>query len=484
MARSIILLLLAVSASLLGQSSGTPLDDYVNTPDPHYNYKYLTSFQGPNYSVYLLNMTSQKWLTEEVTTTPIWWHHVAVIVPSQIDYTDTGFLWIAGSKSTSGLPTEKDQFIQAFTALAVSTGTVCGVIYQVPFQPIVFRNDPAQKERVEDAIIAWTWRKFLDNGTNPEILLRLPMTKAVVRGMDTLSAFSRPYTGSVINKFVIGGESKRGWTTWTTAAVDKRVVGMVPTVMDLLNLQANLHHHYRSLGGWTFAFDDYYNESITYSLDSPNMPLMRAVIDPLTYSNRYTMPKMIVTTSGDEFFLPDDSHYYFDQLPGPKFMRIVPNAEHSMTGHFMADVLAIRSFYLNILANRTFPTVTWVRSATSLSGKIVVTTSEKPSKVVVYYAKTTDGKRRDFRLAIRDPATGGPMIHPVLWLSQPAQSINATQYVAQIDRPLMGWAAFFIQVQFPGLRDSTLEFTTEVNIVPDTFPFPDCSESSCYGNLV
>lgn len=29
---------------------------------------------------------------------------------------------------------------------------------------------------------------------------------------------------------------QRGWTTWTTGAVDKRVVAIVPMVMDLLNL--------------------------------------------------------------------------------------------------------------------------------------------------------------------------------------------------------------------------------------------------------
>ena len=29
---------------------------------------------------------------------------------------------------------------------------------------------------------------------------------------------------------------QRGWATWTTAAVDKRVVAFVPVVMDLLNL--------------------------------------------------------------------------------------------------------------------------------------------------------------------------------------------------------------------------------------------------------
>jgi PhoPQ-activated pathogenicity-related protein len=35
---------------------------------------------------------------------------------------------------------------------------------------------------------------------------------------------------------MIEGESKRGWTTWTTAAVDKRVFAAVPMTMDLCNL--------------------------------------------------------------------------------------------------------------------------------------------------------------------------------------------------------------------------------------------------------
>ena len=29
---------------------------------------------------------------------------------------------------------------------------------------------------------------------------------------------------------------QRGWTTWTTGAVDKRVIGIAPIVMDLLNI--------------------------------------------------------------------------------------------------------------------------------------------------------------------------------------------------------------------------------------------------------
>jgi PhoPQ-activated pathogenicity-related protein len=43
-----------------------------------------------------------------------------------------------------------------------------------------------------------------------------------------------------IKKWMIAGGSKRGWTTWTTAAVDKRVFAAVPIVMDMLDLNTVL----------------------------------------------------------------------------------------------------------------------------------------------------------------------------------------------------------------------------------------------------
>ena len=46
-----------------------------------------------------------------------------------------------------------------------------------------------------------------------------------------------------VAKFVIAGASKRGWTTWSTAAVDDRVVGIVPIVIDTLNVAKSAAHH-------------------------------------------------------------------------------------------------------------------------------------------------------------------------------------------------------------------------------------------------
>lgn len=43
----------------------------------------------------------------------------------------------------------------------------------------------------------------------------------------------------------------------------------------------NLHHHYRAYGGWSFAFNDYYQLNITQYMDSNNFELMASIIDPL-----------------------------------------------------------------------------------------------------------------------------------------------------------------------------------------------------------
>ena len=110
------------------------------------------------------------------------------------------------------------------------------------------------KRRSEDAIIGFTWWKWItDPETNPEWLVHLPMTKASMRAMDTITEYlTSPSAPQEIqdlelnpSKFIVSGGSKRAWATWTTAAVDPRVLAIVPVVMDNLNARENLHHHYR-----------------------------------------------------------------------------------------------------------------------------------------------------------------------------------------------------------------------------------------------
>ncbi|CAF1210020.1 unnamed protein product [Adineta steineri] len=124
--------------------------------------------------------------------------------------------------------------------LAVSSGSIGVDLLDIPNEPIRFMADSTQRNRFEDAIIAWTWKTFIDDPNNSYGLVLLPMTKACVRAMDVVQQFATRLNISVPETFVISGASKRGWTTWTTAAVDNvRVIGAIPIVMDMANFQEN-----------------------------------------------------------------------------------------------------------------------------------------------------------------------------------------------------------------------------------------------------
>jgi hypothetical protein len=116
-----------------------------------------------------------------------------------------------------------------------------------------------------------------------------------------MEAFLKQKSIADVTDFAIAGASKRGWTTWTTAAVDSRVIAAIPIVMDLLNMRQNFHHCWRAYGGWSNALSDYYAMNITSNLDNPNFQPMADIIDPLSYVNRLTMPKLVITLLATSF---------------------------------------------------------------------------------------------------------------------------------------------------------------------------------------
>ena len=201
--------------------------------------------------------------------------------------------------------------------------TIGAALFQVPNSPIIFHTDPVHESRSADAAIAFTWWHFLnDPSSSHEWLLNLPMTKASVRAMDTITAFmtsdSSPKEIKDLNsdpsQFLVAGASKRAWVTWNTAAVDPRVMGIVPVVMNNLNAAENLHHHYRAYGGWSFAFQDYWKMNITLQLDDPKFQTMMDIVDMYEYRDKILMPKLVCDATMDEFFLLDDTWYWWNNV--------------------------------------------------------------------------------------------------------------------------------------------------------------------------
>src|SRR5678816_2516852 len=151
----------------------------------------------------------------------------------------------------------------------------------VPNQPLVFAGET--KGRAEDSLIAYTWDKFLRTG-DEKWPARLPMTKSAVRALDTVTSFcaSKEGGGVKVDSFVVAGASKRGWTTWATAIVDKRVVAIIPIVIDMLNVEASFRHHFAAYGYYAPAVGDYEEMKIMQWQGTPQYRNLMKIEEPVS----------------------------------------------------------------------------------------------------------------------------------------------------------------------------------------------------------
>ena len=61
-----LILLFVTSVSLIKNNHSTPLDDYINKPDPAYSWKHFQTYPSSTYTVYVLNMTSQTFFNSNI----------------------------------------------------------------------------------------------------------------------------------------------------------------------------------------------------------------------------------------------------------------------------------------------------------------------------------------------------------------------------------------------------------------------------------
>ncbi len=409
----------------------------------------MGTIPGDGVTTYVLDMTSQAWRSEKEVNRNIWKHWVTVVVPDKVEFS-TGFLFITGGNNNSKAPDKADPFL---VEMATVTKSVVTELRMVPNQPLVFPDDG--KERVEDGIIAYTWDKYLRTG-DENWPLRLPMTKAAVRAMDTVTSFCAKQAGHkvTVDHFVVSGASKRGWTTWTTAAVDKRVVAIAPLVIDLLNIQQSFEHHFRAYGFWAPAVKDYDQKGIMDWNGTPQYAALMKIEEPYSYRDRLTMPKFMMNAGGDQFFLPDSSQFYFDELKGEKYLRYIPNTDHSMRGSDARESLI--AFYDSILRQTPRPKFFW---SFEKDGSIRVTSTTKPTEVKLWQA--TDEEKRDFRLEKIGQA----------YKSSAVEERGDGVYVAHFSAPPKGWSAAFVELTYPSGGKYPFKFTTPVRVLPDTLPF-------------
>ena len=225
------------------------------------------------------------------------------------------------------------------------------VLPQVPNQPLL-------DGKKEDELIAETFVRFLQTKDENWPLL-FPMVKSAVRAMDALQAWAKENRKPAPTRFVVTGGSKRGWTTWLTGAVDDRVVAIAPMVIVMLNLGEQGPNQLKVWGKYSEQIDDYVQRGLMEVNKAPEGALLWKMVDPFTYRDRLTKPKMLINGTNDRYWTLNALDLYWNELKGPKYLVELPNAGHGLEANRDWALGGIGAFFRHVISGRSLPTISW-----------------------------------------------------------------------------------------------------------------------------
>ncbi|MBI3821469.1 MAG: hypothetical protein HY289_02190 [Planctomycetes bacterium] len=411
--------------------------DYVKKPDDSYSWKLNKKIEHKLGDVYDLRLVSQTWQGIK------WEHPLQVYVPKGVKPTETIVLWNQGGK-----PSENS--ILAGMMMAQKANAPVAFLYGIPNQPLF--GDVKKKGLTEDALIAETFVRYLASKDESWPLL-FPMVKSLVKAMDALQAFAQREWNFVVRWFLVTVGSKRGWTTWLTAAVEPRVKAIAPLVIDTLNMQAQLPHQLKSYGRYSEMIDDYVKRDLVPMPKTERAMKLWGMVDPWVYREKLTMPTMIINGANDPYWTVDALNLYWDDLKSPRWIAYVPNAGHNLmekTPLGIPDPTRVANtlgaFARHQIHGVKMPKLTWKHDDHEGKPRLTVQSDPLPTKARLWVA---DAEKRDFRKST--------------W-KEHAAKVNAESVVGTIDGPNGGYRVFYGEMEY-AIDGMTFYLSTQVRVL-------------------
>ena len=185
---------------------------------------------------------------------------------------------------------------------------------------------------------------------------------------------------------------------------------------------------------------------------------MLDIEDPYNYLKRarLSIPKFLVNASGDQFFLPDNSQFYYPAVQEEKRIRYVENSKHNLAE---TDAVDSELAWYQFGDHRRQAAGIFVdqgggRDADRHARK------DKPKEVKLWQAHNP--KTRDFRV---EHDRQGLYLHR-------AAAAGGRDLCRPSRQAGEGYSAFFVELTYDsGIASAPFNFTTEVSIMPDVLPF-------------
>ena len=469
------------------------LNEFINYDDQVCNYKLESKSIDENLTVHHYKIQSQKWPTHEVPTIPstIWVHNLTIYMPTFLKHNKV-LLCVSGGYGTGKEGQEewlKPKELFDFAKMATTNMALVVNLQNVPNQ-FLFINGTAKKG---EQILAYTYKLFIEDPIkNIYLPGHLPMAKAIIKAMDATEQILQEEHSTEVDSFVLSGISKRGWASWLAAIEDDRVSAIIPVAIDILNVQKSIIHIcgvYKD--GCPYALRDYKEEGITELISGQGFAELMKIEDPFSYlgeeyhskyKEQFTkLTKYIINSSGDDFFVPDCSKFYFKDLPGDtNYIRYLPNSLHYLRGNFISDATsnlqkvenAISSFFYFTSNNVKLPKVSY----NYYNGSIFVNSSLTPKAAILW--SCNNEYERDFRFLSSYSNWhlfkkkivsffSSELCDRCFDQQKVGFETNAdakAQVVAILPSFEQGWQASFLELHY-NVDDHEFVITTEVNLV-------------------
>ena len=419
MHKRIALILWFVPVFVLASDVPKELDVYLALPDDSFRWEIVERHDAPNERTFLIDLTSQTWQGIP------WKHYLLVAIPNRLTCPNHALLFINGS-STGRKPNDGDK--TQIRLLAESSGMCAALLLQVPNQPLLGNYR-------EDALIGETLLKAIETKDTTWPLL-FPMTKSAIKAMDAVQQMLKAEKQFEINGFIVTGASKRGWTTWLTAASgDKRVIAIVPMVIDTLNIREQMKYQVETWGALSPSIHDYTSRNLV-QLDETQVSEFEKelwnIVDPYSYRKRLTLPKLMIQGTNDPYWTVDATRFYFDDLPGAKYILTLPNAGHGLEGQQLKVAQTVAAFAKFAAQGKEFPTMKWKLAESEDRYTINIETDIFPRTWKLW---TAHSETKDFRTAKWTP------------IGQVSQTESKVPFSFSTGKPKTGYIAFFVELE-------------------------------------
>lgn len=369
------------------------IDTFLSKPEPDFAWKVVGEREIAGGKVMHVNLTSQNW--QDI----VWQHALMVYEPPKLAHDKQMLLFVTGG-SVGRMPGDKD--LEMGMALANLCGGRVAVLHQVP-------NQPLMDGRVEDDLITETWLKYLESGDASWPLL-FPMVKSAVKAMDALQQLAESQQWAKPSGFVVSGASKRGWTSWLTAATDSRIIATAPMVIDMLNFNKQIPHQFESWGKPSEQIIDYTSKGLVREDGKPRPGLetkLWEMMDPFNYRHRVTMPKLLIVGASDRYWTTDAMNLYWEELSGDKFIFRGANAGHGLEGRREEALSTLGVFFRHVATDKQLPALKWTPEMKEDSIGVSVAVDQVPDAAKLWVATSETLDFRECR-----------------WESQPMQRVD------------------------------------------------------------